>query len=80
MANSVIATDGTAAIFHGIINASGDIVNFTAVPQANVNTMLQIEGIFICTANGTLVPQFMSETNGQTITVLAGSIGVINEV
>lgn len=51
------------------------VVNLnTAVTAANSpfttsDSLCEIEGIFICTASGNLVPQFRAKVNGNTITV-----------
>jgi len=77
---AIIAGDGTAALFNGAITASGDIVTTTAVPAANVDYMCRIQAIIIVTAAGNIIPQFRSETNGQTITVQSSSIAKLRKV
>lgn len=39
-----------------------------------------LEGIFICTTGGTIYPQFLSETNGTQVSLLANSICVYKEI
>jgi hypothetical protein len=67
------AADGTASIFSGTINASGDVVVSTATPVINVNYTATITGVFVCTTSGTFTPQFRSENNGSNVTLIAGS-------
>jgi hypothetical protein len=66
-------SDGTSANFFGAITAFGDVATSTAVPIINTDYLAKIEGIFVCTASGTIVPRFRSETNGTQVTVQIGS-------
>jgi hypothetical protein len=43
-------------------------------------TVAEIEGIFRCTTSGTIYPQFLSETNGSQVSVLADSLCVYKEI
>lgn len=74
-----IAADGATMKYCGNITASGDVVLANSTPAANVDHLAQYAGIFVCTTSGTLVPQFRSETNGQTITVQIGSNQISRE-
>jgi hypothetical protein len=74
-----VAGDGTAATYSGTINAFNDLVLSTAVPTANANFIANINGVFAASASGDIALQFRSETNGQTITVAAGSNGISRE-
>jgi len=57
------------------------VVTFTASPHVSPSlNILEIEGAFECTSPGTFIPQFRSETNGQTITILPKSITTYKEV
>ena len=44
-------------------------VRTIAIPQIAI-----VEGIFTCTVSGNIVPQFRSEVNASTVTLLSGSI------
>lgn len=66
--------DGTGGLYSGAMTSLGDLVLATAVPAANTYYVYRIEGVFICTVSGTLLPQFRSETNGNNVDVGPGSI------
>jgi len=78
-ANIPIALDGTAAMLSGWITTFGDVVTGTGVQTANTFYIARLDGIFVCTTSGTIFPQFRSETNGQTITLRAGSVQLSRE-
>lgn len=67
-----IPTSATANLA-GNATALSEIRVGTAVGTANADYFASINGIFVCTTTGTLVPQFRSETNGTTVSVLPGS-------
>jgi hypothetical protein len=67
------AADATSAAYHGAITSLADFVTSTAVPAANTDYIAHIEGTFICTNGGSIVPQFRSEVNGSTATFASGS-------
>jgi hypothetical protein len=46
--------DGTAALFCGLINASGDGVTNTSAPAVNADLMCEIDGMILCSGSGTL--------------------------
>lgn len=71
--------DGTEPLFVSHITASGDVGTSTSTAQANTSLLCTIEGVFVCTTSGTIVPQFRSESNGQTVTVRAGSNIIVRE-
>lgn len=71
--------DGTGSIFISHITASGDVGTSTSTAVANQSLLCTIEGVFVCTTSGTIVPQFRSETNGTTVTVRAGSNILVRE-
>lgn len=73
----VIAADGTAALFTGALTTSGDSVIGTAAPVANTDYLSVIEGIIRPSANGSLTVQYAAETTGATVTMRAGSGGVL---
>jgi hypothetical protein len=77
VARTPIAADGTAAVFHGAISSSGDAVVPTAVPAINVDHLLEIEGILIPSANGTIQLQARTETGTTPVIVRQGSIGML---
>ena len=72
-------TDGTSALFSGAVTSFGDVATSTAVIAPNVDYFAKIEGIFVCTTGGTIVPQFRSEINGSQVTVQIGSNIVVRE-
>lgn len=71
--------DGTGSIFISHITASGDVGTSTSTAVANTSLLCIIQGVFVCTTSGTIVPQFRSETNGTTVTVRAGSNILVRE-
>ena len=77
VANIPIAADGTGAAFVGSITSSGDVVIGTAVAATNTDYMAEVEGMFVATATGTVALTGGPETNGQTMTVKAGSVGTV---
>jgi hypothetical protein len=70
----------TTAATLSILNAFNTLLTYTATPIANTDFIAEIEGIFVCTASGTIVPQFRSETNGQTITVQPNSVTEVKQL
>jgi hypothetical protein len=72
-------SDGTSSLFSGAVTSFGDVATSTAVPAINVDHFAKIEGIFVCTTGGTIVPQFRSEINGSQVTVQIGSNIVVRE-
>ena len=71
--------DGTGSIFISHITASGDVGTSTSTAVANQSLLCTIEGVFVCTTSGSIVPQFRSESNGTTVTVRAGSNILVRE-
>lgn len=76
---TTVAADGTAAGFEGAVTSLGDAVVASGVQAANTPYIAKIEGIFICTTSGTLLPQFRSRVNGSQATLLAGSVMLYRE-
>jgi len=73
------ATASTTNKFSGPLSAYN--TNIPATSSAGAQpTVAEIEGIFLCTANGTIYPQFLSETNGSQVSVLADSLCVYKEI
>jgi len=70
----------TTAASLSTLNAFNSVLTYTSTPTANTDFIAEIEGIFVCTASGNIVPQFRSETNGQTITVQANSIAEVKQL
>lgn len=70
----------TTAASLSTLSAFNTILTYTSTPTANTDFVAQIEGIFVCTASGNIVPQFRSETNGQTITVQVNSIAEVKQL
>ncbi len=74
------AADGTDQLFQGNITSSGDVVTSTGTPVANSPFLAKMEVLLRPTANGNVVPQFRSEANNSTITILAGSMARITKL
>lgn len=72
--NIPFAADGQAAMWHGVINSSGDSVVSTGVPVANVDQLAIITGIIIPSAAGNVQIQYASEVNGSGVIVRQGSM------
>lgn len=72
-------TSTTTAVM-STLNAFNTVLTYTSTPTANTDFIAEIEGIFVCTASGNIVPQFRSETNGQTITVRVNSIAEVKQL
>lgn len=66
--------DGTGGQFSGAVTSFGDIVTSSSVQVANTRYILEYVGIFVCTTSGDILPQFRAEINGNTISILTGSI------
>jgi len=66
----------TFRIFSGLNN----VQTHTNSAIASTPLYAEVVGVFIATASGDIVPQFRSETNGTTITVLAGSTLAYSEI
>ena len=77
-AKAQISTSRTAASFPSI-NSFGGLMAVTGVPATSPEVTI-IEGIFVCTANGTMYPQFRSELNGSQVQILDNSIMEYNEI
>jgi hypothetical protein len=74
---TIIAADGAGAEFQGAVSASADAVIPTAVPAINTDYLLEVEGIVIPSANGTLQLQARTETGTTVVTVRQGSMGFL---
>lgn len=74
LCSSIAGADGTAALFSGALNSSGDSVISASVQTANIEYLAKIEFIFIALANGVVTPRFRAEVNGNNVTVFNGSI------
>lgn len=70
----------TATAVMSTLNAFNTVLTYTSTPSVNTDFVAEIEGIFVCTASGNIVPQFRSEINGQTITVQANSIAEVKQL
>lgn len=70
-----VGADGVAGELQGHLNAfTTDVVQTTNVAVINTSYIIETKGIFVCTASGSIVPFFRSETNGQTTRIMANSI------
>jgi hypothetical protein len=70
----------TTAATLATLNAFNSVLQFSATPLANTDMIIELEGIFVCTTSGNVIPQFRSETNGQTITVQDYSIAEVKQL
>jgi hypothetical protein len=77
LVNTTQGVDGTGSLYSGHVNSLGDLVTTPSVQTAGVPFIVNVKGIFVATANGTMVPQFRSEVAGSQVTVMAGSVGLI---
>lgn len=71
------AADGAGAEWQGDITASGDAVVPTAIAAINTDYILDIEGIIVPSANGTLQLQGRTETGTTNVTFRQGSMGFL---
>lgn len=72
--------DGTGGQFHGIINASGDVVTSTGTPLANSTVCATVFGVFKPSASGTMQLQYATEIAGSSVTVKAGTFGELRVI
>ena len=79
-ASGLVAANGTAAAYHGYIGYTNQPVILSGTPSTSYNHLVKIDGIFICSGAGVMYPQFRSEVNGSQITVIEGSMAMINEI
>jgi hypothetical protein len=75
-----IAADAAAGEWQGWITASDDLVIGTGVQAANTNYLAIISGQCTPSANGTLQARVRSEINASTVTVKAGSCGMLQTI
>ena len=71
------AADGTANIFRGKITTSDDAVTGTGTPSTTENHLVEIEGLLLPSANGTLQARYASEVSGSAVTIKQGSCGLL---
>lgn len=70
-------TDGGAGEHQALLNSSGDAYATSIVQVANADNLLIIEGVIVPSQSGTLQVQFGNETGSATVTVYAGSCGLL---
>ena len=70
----------TTAASLSTLNAFNTVLTFSATPSTANKHICEIEGFFDCTTSGTIIPQFRSETNGNTITVHPNSITEVKQL
>jgi hypothetical protein len=68
---------GTDNVFVGFLAASGTAVQATGLAAINVDAIVNVEGILLPSANGTLQLQFKTETSPNSVTVRQGSFGML---
>lgn len=73
-----IAADGTAGVHHGQGTVSDDVILGTGVEVANTTYMAKLQGMLLNGANsGNIQLRFRSEVQGSTVTIKAGSFGLL---
>ncbi len=77
-AKALMATSRTATSIPSLNSFSG-LLAITGVPSTSPEVST-IEGIFVCTGNGTMYPQFRSEANGNNVQILDNSLLEYNEI
>lgn len=77
-AKAFISTSRTATSIPSL-NAFSGLMAVTGVPSTSPEVST-IEGLFVCTGNGIMYPQFRSELNGSQVQILANSILEYNEI
>lgn len=77
-AKAFMATSRTATSIPSLNSFSG-LLAITSVPSTSPEVSI-IEGLFVCTGNGTMYPQFRSETNGNNVQILDNSLLEYNEI
>ena len=78
-ANFMAGNDGSSGLYSGAITSLGDIVVASTVQAASTDYICRVEGIFVCTASGTIYPQFRSSNNGNNIIVGVGSCNLVRD-
>jgi len=79
MVETMRGSDSATNQWVGSVTSFGDVVTANAVPAADVDFIALMQGIFVATSGGILVPQFRSETSGTTITVAIGSCILVRD-
>lgn len=75
---TIVAADAAGtSLWAGAITASGDAVLPSAVPAVNTDYLLELEGVIVPSANGTLQLQARTETGTTNVIVRQGSIGYL---
>lgn len=74
------AAGGTANIFFDHITSSGDAVTATGTPAAGTTHLVTIDGVIVPSANGNVQAQVASEVNASGVTIMQGSLGILERV
>lgn len=77
-AKAYMSTSRTATSIPSL-NAFAQAMAITGVPSTGPEVSI-IEGLFVCTGDGTMYPQFRSELNGSQVQILDNSILEYNEI
>lgn len=77
-AKAFMSTSRTATSIPSLNSFSG-LLAITGVPSTSPEVST-IEGLFVCTGNGTIYPQFRSELNGNNVQILDNSLLEYNEI
>jgi hypothetical protein len=74
------AAAGTDQYYEGTAAAVNTAITSASVAATNTPYLWEIEGFFQPSTNTTIQPAFRPETNGQTATLRAGSLGILTEI
>lgn len=77
-AKAFMSTSRTATSIPSL-NAFAQTLAITSVPTASPELTI-IEGLFVCTGDGTVYPRFRSETTGNNVQILDNSLLEYNEI
>lgn len=72
--------NGTNVMFNYTQNATGDNFTSASVSTANLNYTANAKGMFEITSQGTMVSQFRSETNGNSVSIRPNSLYTFKKV
>lgn len=74
---TIIAADGAGGEFQGAGTASADAILGTAVPVINTDYIMEVAGLVLPSASGTLQLRGRTETGTTVVTIRQGSVGYL---
>jgi len=80
LAANVSANTSASAFSCFALTALNTAITFSATPAINTPYICEIEGIFVCTTSGTLIPQFRSEVTATTTEVLVNAFTEVKTI